>query len=200
MDNKTKSNIKTQTKTKTKKRKGPQYFLPHSRLNKGQRKYCHCIMKSRMDYLNKHFENKSKKKKPKNRKIIIKEETIKKKNNKLNKTKKRKIKLLNGMDISRSHYFKCERIAKNNEIKFKPKKKKYNQFGFNKYKTNCVSNYNYDSYTLPEIQAFCLEKKISITYPKIIKKNGKKKRTQQYYTKNNLVGKLISHYVKKHIK
>ena len=110
------------------------------------------------------------------------------------------IKLLNGMDISRTHYFKCERIAKNNEIKFKPKKKKYNQFGFNKYKTNCVSNYNYDSYTLPEIQAFCLEKKISITYPKIIKKNGKKKRTLKYYTKNNLVGKLISNYVKKHIK
>ena len=45
------------------------------------------------------------------------------KTNKLNKTKKRKIKLLNGMDMSRSHYFKCERIAKNNEIKFKPKKR-----------------------------------------------------------------------------
>tara|TARA_Y100000389_G_scaffold191248_1_gene217077 strand:- start:373 stop:834 length:462 start_codon:yes stop_codon:yes gene_type:complete len=151
MDVKTKPQMKTQTKRK--KRKGPQYFLPHSRLNKGQRKYCHCIMKSRMDYLNNHFENKSKKK-----------------TNKLNKTKKRKIKLLNGIEMPRSHYFKCERIAKNNEIKFKPKKKKYNQFGFNKYKTNCVSNYNYDSYTLSEIQAFCLEKKISITYPKIIKK------------------------------
>jgi len=199
MDAKTKSNIKT--KSKTKKRKGPQYFLPHSRLNKGQRKYCHCIMKSRMDYLNKHFENKSKKNKTNYKKInkVIQSNKTNK-TNKVNKTKKRKIKLLNGMDMSRSHYFKCERIAKNNEIKFKPKKKKYNQFGFNKYKTNCVSNYNYDSYTLPEIQAFCLEKKISITYPKIIKKNGKKKRTLQYYTKNNLVGKLISHYVKKHIK
>ena len=196
MDAKTKSTIKTQTKTK--KRKGLQYFLPHSRLNKGQRKYCHCIMKSRMDYLNKHFKNKSKKNKTNYKKInkVVQKNKI----NKTNKTKKRNVKLLNGMDLSRSHYFKCERIAKNNEIKFKPKKKKYNQFGFNKYKTNCVSNYNYDSYTLPEIQAFCLEKKISITYPKIIKKNGKKKRTLKYYTKNNLVGKLISNYVKKHIK
>ena len=32
MDTKTKLNIKTQTKTK--KRKGPQYFFTHSRLNR----------------------------------------------------------------------------------------------------------------------------------------------------------------------
>lgn len=27
---------------------GFKYFLPHARLNRGQRKYCHCIMKARL--------------------------------------------------------------------------------------------------------------------------------------------------------
>ena len=79
--------------------------------------------------------------------------------------------------MPKTHYFKCERIAKNNEIKFKPTKKKYNQFGFNKYKTNCISNYNYDSYTLQEIQAFCLEKKYQLLILKLLKKMVKKKNT-----------------------
>jgi len=34
--------------TKTKKAYKRRYFLPHARLNIGQRKYCHCLMKARL--------------------------------------------------------------------------------------------------------------------------------------------------------
>jgi hypothetical protein len=59
------------TKTKTKKRrlvqkilekesveprgKTHKYFLPHARLNRGQRRFCHCIMKARTSNPGKHY-------------------------------------------------------------------------------------------------------------------------------------------------
>ena len=35
------------TKIKTKKRRTYKYFIPQARLNRGQRRYCHCLMKAR---------------------------------------------------------------------------------------------------------------------------------------------------------
>jgi len=45
---KTKTNTKTNTKYNNAATKTHKYFIPHARLNRGQRRYCHCIMKARV--------------------------------------------------------------------------------------------------------------------------------------------------------
>ena len=56
-------------------------------------------------------------------------------------------------------------------------------------KTNCVMNYDYSKYNVKDIQAFCREKGISISFKN---KEGKK----HTYSKDKLVEKLVKHYLK----
>lgn len=120
--------------------KSHQYFLPQARLNLGQRRYCHCLMKSR-----------------------------------------------NSMG---QPYAFCTNIAKQDWTKAKSNKSKAKQYYFNTMKTNCVMNYDYDDYSLEEVQAFAQEKNIPLfsNTP-----DGAKK----YYPKNRLVQLLVQHYLKK---
>lgn len=175
------------------------FFIKQSKLNKGQRKYCHCLMKFRLKNLNKNKKT-----------------------------------LKNNTKIPNTQYYQCYTIGKYFSKLKKPKNKKYNQYKFDPKNTNCVMNYNYDNYTINEIRAFCLEKKIPISYltysnnktsktskptkssktikpskasktskPSKTNKNSKTKKqrnTVKYYSKNYLIGKLISHYLKKHKK
>ena len=67
------------------------------------------------------------------------------------------------------------------------------QYDYKLSKTNCVMNYDYDDYSLEEVRAFCLEKKIAISYNKIIERTTK----TIYYDKNKLVEKLIQSYLNK---
>tara|TARA_B100000242_G_scaffold293667_1_gene272520 strand:- start:49 stop:552 length:504 start_codon:yes stop_codon:yes gene_type:complete len=148
---------KLQKKSKTKKidtnsvkessDKNINYFITQSRLNRGQRKYCHCIMKLRSS-----------------------------------KTKKKK-----GINP----YPQCKKLAYASSEQFtkdmKLKKGDYNPLQFDITKTNCVMNYDYTNYNLKEIQAFCLEKGLPISY----KSKGK----TLYYKKNKLVEKLIKNYL-----
>lgn len=130
------------------KSSGNKYFNPQARLNKGQRGYCHCLMKKRYN----------------------------------SKTKKKE-----------NPYSFCKGLAikKGNKYKTKLKKGQYNQYYVDFRKTNCVMNYKYDDYTIQEIQAFCQEKKIPISY---INKENKK----QYFKKNKLIELLINNYNKKY--
>ena len=124
------------------------YFITQSRLNRGQRKYCHCIMKLRSS-----------------------------------KTKKKK-----GINP----YPQCRKLAYGSAEQFKKeqnlKKGDYNPLQFDITKTNCVMNYDYTNYSLKDIQAFCLEKGLPISY----KSKGK----TLYYKKGKLVEKLIKNYLK----
>jgi predicted TIM-barrel fold metal-dependent hydrolase len=124
--------------------KSHQYFLPQARLNLGQRRYCHCLMKSRKS--------------------------------------------------TGQPYAFCTNIAKQDWEKAKKMrvKSKSKQYYFDIMKTNCVMNYDYDDYSLEEIQAFAQEKNIplfSTTTPGGVKK---------YYSKNKLVQLLVQNYLKKH--
>ena len=132
------------------KDKGDKYFLPQARLNKGQRGFCHCIMKNRINL----------------------------------KTKKRQNPYSNCRTLS---------IIKGSDHAKSLKKGEYNQWFVNFKKTNCVMNYKYTDYSMKEVQAFCQEKKIPITY---INNEGKK----IYFKKNKLVESLIKHYTKRNTK
>ena len=123
------------------------YFLPQARLNKGQRIYCHCLMKSRP-------------------------------------TKKK------------SAYFLCKRISSKTQKNLPPGGNP-NQYKFSLQRTNCELNYQYSDYSLAEVQAFCLEKGIPITYTV---STGPGTGTQRAYRKDKLVEFLIRNYVKLHAK
>jgi hypothetical protein len=129
------------------KDKGDKYFLPQARLNKGQRGFCHCIMKNRINQKSKKRQNPY--------------------------TKCRTLSIIKGSNHARTL-----------------KKGEYNQWFVNFKKTNCVMNYKYSDYSMKEIQAFCQEKKIPITY---INNEGKK----IYFKKNKLIESLIKHYTKR---
>jgi hypothetical protein len=118
------------------------FFLPQARLNKGQRKYCHCLMKSRPTH------------------------------------KKRA-------------YFICKSMSSRTQ-KNLPSNANPAQYRFNTRRTNCVVNYQYSDYSLAEVQAFCREKGIPVTYtiPDTI--------TKRPYRKDKLVEFLIRNYTKKH--
>ena len=128
------------------------YFITQSRLNRGQRKYCHCIMKLRSS-----------------------------------KTRKAGV----------NPYPVCRKIGNDFAIQFKKemklKKGDYNPMDFDVSKTNCVMNYDYSKYDLKDIQAFCQEKGIPITYTTKSSNN----KTVKYYAKGKLVEKLIKHYLNK---
>lgn len=121
------------------------YFLPHARLNRGQRRFCHCIMKAR----------------------------VSKNDN--------------------SHYGFCRGIAKNDWAKAKKmrSKTKARQYYFDINKTNCIMNYDYNDYSLREIQAFVAEKGLPLFE---LDNTG----TEKYYTKDRLVQILVTNYIKKH--
>lgn len=142
LDSKTKKANRRQIVQKEDDIKTHKYFLPHARLNRGQRRYCHCLMKSRK-----------------------------------------------GMG---QPYSFCNSIARKDWAKGKRNKSQAKQYYFDIMKTNCVMNYDYDDYSLEEIQAFAQEKNIplfSTTTPGGVKK---------YYSKNKLVQLLVQNYLKKH--
>lgn len=121
------------------------YFIPHARLNKGQRRYCHCIMKARVS-------------KPKG-----------------------------------EHYGFCQGIARADWAKAKTMRNKISarQHYFDISKTNCVMNYDYNDYSLREVQAFALEKGLPLFEFDSV---GNKK----FYKKDRLVQLLTTNYIKKH--
>lgn len=139
MDNQ-KNNLNLNLNTSTSR-----FFLPQARLNKGQRIYCHCLMKSRP-------------------------------------TKKK------------SAYFICKRISSKTQKNLPPGANP-NQYKLNHRRTNCVLNYQYADYSLAEVQAFCLEKGIPISYTV---STGPGAGTQRAYRKDKLVELLIRNYVKLH--
>lgn len=139
------------------------YFLPHARLNKGQRRYCHCIMKARIS-------------KP------------------------------------GQHYGFCRGIAKIDFAKAKHylqhDKAKARQHYFKINKTNCVMNYDYNDYSLREVQSFASEKGIPLFEidNKCTGLQGKCNTTggttdkKKYYSKDRLVQLLTTNYIKTHTK
>lgn len=135
MDNQ-KNNIDASTSTS-------RYFLPQARLNKGQRKYCHCLMKSRP-------------------------------------TKKK------------AAYFVCKQMSSKTQKNLPPGANP-NQYKLNPRRTNCVLNYQYSDYSLAEVQAFCLEKGIPVSYTV---STGPDAGTQRTYRQDKLVEFLIRNYVK----
>lgn len=120
------------------------YFLPQARLNKGQRKYCHCLMKARPTF-------------------------------------------------QKRAYFICKGMSRRTQ-KNLPHGANPAQYRFNTQRTNCVVNYQYSDYSLAEVQAFCREKGIPVTYT-IPGTN-----TERAYRKDKLVEFLIRNYIKKHSK
>lgn len=118
------------------------YFLPQARLTRGQRKYCHCLMKVRPTLKN------------------------------------------NAYGICR------HRI--NTTLKRGGKGKSGKSYVVNYGRTNCVMNYQYNDYSLAEIQAFCLEKNIPIAYSV---RNGPNTGKQHPYKKATLIAMLIQHYL-----
>lgn len=121
------------------------YFIPHARLNLGQRRYCHCIMKARVS-------------KPKG-----------------------------------EHYGFCHGIARADWAKAKTMRNKLSarQYYFDISRTNCVMNYDYNDYSLREVQAFAAEKGLPLYE---LDSTGNKK----YYPKDRLVQLLTTNYIKKH--
>ena len=119
-----------------------QFFLPQARLNKGQRKYCHCLMKSRPTH-------------------------------------------------NKRAYFICKSMSAKTQKNLPPNANPA-QYKFNPRRTNCVVNYQYSDYSLAEVQAFCREKGIPVTYT-IPNTN-----TKRPYRKDKLVEFLIRNYTKKH--
>lgn len=128
------------------------YFLPHARLNRGQRKYCHCLMKAR---LNAH----------------------------------------NAYAACQSMRSRIARYAKT--------KKERRQLTFNPALTNCIMSYDFDDYSLEEVQALAREKNIDTHYYTNAKGNTKgstksktkKQKQKKPYSKNKLVEKLTQYYI-----
>lgn len=147
-----KTPIKRTTKTK-KTNYERKYFLPHARLNKGQRKYCHCLMKAR--------------------------------------------------PTAKNAYAVCQSMRARIASKSKTKKAK-RQLTFNPYSTNCLMNYDYNDYSLEEVQALAKEKGISTTYTtnssskktnKQSRKLAKTTKTRKEYSKDKLIEKLTQYYI-----
>ena len=130
------------TKTKKAKNSGYKYFLPHSRINRAQRKYCHCIMKARPE------------------------------------------------KGTPTVYNYCKAVVAKATAATPQDKRKQMILDVNK--TNCVSNYSYDDYTLTEIRAFMKEKGLPTS-----EINAAGKRVN--YSRDRLVQILIQNYIKKHI-
>ncbi len=112
------------------------YFLPQARLNKGQRKYCHCLMQARAK-------------------------------------------------LGSKAYPLCKYYASRYKV---PAGEQASSYWVNTRKVNCVMNYQYNDYSLKEVQAFCSEKGIPITYKT---PSG----TTKHYAKNKLVEFLINNYL-----
>lgn len=154
-------NPKLSSKDKTTKYKR-KYFLPHARLNRGQRKYCHCLMKAR--------------------------------------------------PTAKNAYAVCQSMRARVGRQAKTKKAR-RQLTFNPYSTNCVMSYDFNDYTLKEVQALAKEKGITTTYiTKPTIKNNKKyrnkrntmkdnktntkiKNKRKEYSKDKLVEKLTQYYI-----
>lgn len=140
---KTIPSITTQKQTQPKKRKQTikqtqkkrqSMFLPTSRLNRGQRKYCHCLMSIRSKNIVPY-----------------------------------------GICSAQSY-----RTSKQNptikSLKFNPRK------------TNCIMNYDYNQYSLTDVQKLATERGISLSNTKTGKPNNK----------TSLVQLLTNRYITKH--
>jgi hypothetical protein len=90
-----------------------------------------------------------------------------------------------------THYGFCQGIAKNDWAKAKTmrNKTKARQYYFTINKTNCIMNYDYNDYSLAEVQAFATEKGLPLFE---LDASGNKK----YYPKDRLVQLLVTNYVK----
>jgi hypothetical protein len=92
-----------------------------------------------------------------------------------------------------THYGFCQGIAKIDWAKAKTmrNKTKARQYYFAINKTNCIMNYDYNDYSLSEVQAFVAEKGLPLFE---VDASGNKK----YYPKDRLVQLLVTNYIKKH--
>ena len=140
---------------KSKKSKKGNYFLPHSKLNLLQRKFCKCLMVVRPQL--KSIEKKSKSKK---------------------RTKQ-----------SNPYGLCYVSIRKNAGLHKTKKAKAIFERKLNKKKANCTMNYNYDLFTLLQVQKLAIEMNIPTTYMK----NGHKKS----FAKSTLIKKITSRYLDK---
>jgi len=111
-------------------------FLPTSRLNRGQRKYCHCLM------------------------------AIRSKN------------IIPYGFCSSQAYRTLKQNPNSKSLKFNPRK------------TNCVMNYDYNQYSLTDVQNLAKERGIPLVNPKTGKPNNK----------TSLVQLLTTRYITKHRK
>lgn len=136
-----KSNHKKQKSSNKTKKYKRQYFLPHARLNVGQRKYCHCLMKARIS--------------------------------------------------AQNPYAACQSMRTRLASQAKTKKAR-RQLTFNPYSTNCVMSYDFNDYSLEEVQALAKEKGIPIHYKL---KSATTKATYKPYSKDKLVEKLTQYYL-----
>lgn len=139
------SNPKTKKATPYERR----YFLPHARINRGQRKYCHCLMKARPN--------------------------------------------------SKNVYAVCQSMRNRVASQARTQKAK-RQLTFNLASTNCVMSYDFDDYSLEEIQALAHEKNIPIYYKISKQKNksipkSKSTSINKPYSKDKLVEKLTQYYL-----
>lgn len=147
-----KKNIKKTSATNLKKK-----FVSNSRLSKLQRKYCSCIMDVRANLVN----SKSKTKNNKSR-----NDKSKTNNSSKNKSMKKKSNVINN-----NPYAICySSIRKSKNMNTTLKKREQFKKELNPSRTNCVMNYEYNSFSLQQVQEFAKERNIPITYKK---KNGK---------------------------
>lgn len=150
--------------TRTNKIDKTKVFRTGSKLTRIQRKYCSCLMKVRTD--------------------LIKQKKIFTPNRKpQNKKSKKK------MD-DKAHYGICyTNIRKYQKMDKNKKLRRQFYMKLNPPKTNCVMNYNFDNYTLEEVQGLATENNVSLKYVR----EGETK----YYKKSTLVSKIIDIYLKK---
>tara|TARA_B100000575_G_scaffold170605_1_gene136547 strand:+ start:3789 stop:4424 length:636 start_codon:yes stop_codon:yes gene_type:complete len=196
-----KNNIKKSTKNNNKiSSSSKEYFTSTSKLSRLQRKYCHCLMKVRVES----------------------DTVIKGKSKSSQKTNYPKD-IFNPYGICYSSLRK-----KRNMHKTKQQKKAFH-LKLNPYKANCLMNYNYYNYSLKELQGLAKELKIPISYSKKIditsspksKGRGKKSKvnsklknkskigsksgskskgksksnTVKYYSKKQLINQFVTRYL-----
>ena len=166
----------------TSKTKKSIYFIPQSRLNRGQRKYCHCLMKFRLD------NTKGKKK------------TLKLKNT----TPVSKSQYYQCKNIANfyKNKFKPKKKGKTyNQYDFNPFKTNcVNNYNYDNYTIDEIRVFCLEK-KIP-IQYTVLNKDKNKDKNKIKNKDKNKdkntKNITKYYSKEYLISKLMKHYLKNH--
>ena len=140
-----------------------QYFTYGSKLTGLQRRYCSCLMKVRGDLV-KSGKILTRKKKPQNKKTT---------------------KLMS----DKAHYGICYGSIRK-QMKMNKNKKTKRQFHqmLHPRSTNCIMNYDFNDYTLQQVQSLSKEMRIPITYKR-------KNRRRKFYKKSTLVKRLTTRYL-----